>query len=62
MRLFERIRSLKLRIPGRKPSKPTPVLTYEEIDEMAKQDLIDEATEERMADIEALDAALRNRN
>lgn len=60
MRLLERIKG---RIPKRhKAAARLPVLSYEEIDESAKQELIDEATEERLADIEALDAALRSQN
>lgn len=58
--LFERIR--KLRIRRHKAERQMPVVTYEQIDESARKELIDEATEERLADLEALDSALRSLN
>jgi hypothetical protein len=58
--LFERI---KLRIPGlRKAENRLPVLSYQQIDESAREELVDEAIEQRLANLEELDSALRSLN
>jgi len=62
LRLLERIRRLKLRFPGRRAKNRLPLLSYEQIDEAAREELINEAIEGQLADIEALDAALRSLN
>jgi len=63
IRLFERIRKLKLRIPGRrKAERQMPVLTWEELDEGTEAELLEEAKEDAAQDVIALQTAMRGPN
>lgn len=61
MRLFERIR--KLRLPRRrKAENPIRPVSWEESEDSARLELMEEVVAERLADLDELDAALRTLN
>lgn len=60
MRLFERIR--KLRLPKRRTANPLPVLTWEELDRDDEAELLQEVKEDGEQDVLALQRAMRGPN